>query len=616
MGATSGSFTYDGECPILGASENPSKLRVREEGTIQSVVDAADQLDWQEQAACRDYDNILFFGPDQGESEIEKQAREARAKAVVEETLSVVWPDPGVAGGDRDLGTQREARFSAWVEALDALPAGKQSLWIVEDVHWAGGDFLAFLDFAGRQPARAGRLVLATARPSVLESAPDWCEAETIIHLQRLSPASAADLVRALVGDVLPSELVERIAERSDGNPLFIEELLRTWISVGTLVEDDRAGWRLAEEANEVPLPATVQAIYGAQLDDLPPGARTAARRASVAGRSFPFAALDPLGVPDATEAVSALARRSLVSGPHPDVLSGPSYAYRHALLRDAGYASLARAERAVLHVRLAVWLEEAAGERRGQAAEVIARHYARALESAPALVDEVAPGLERAEVARLAAHWFELGAEAALELAAHETARSLLRRALELTPEDAVLDEARRRLRLGDVTWSSADMDEGAAELARALELFRRLLPDPRARSGIARAAASLGWIHNEQLAFSRGAELADEALAAIGAADDEETARLLLLRSVSVLNGTNEYESALRDAERALELVKGREPELELDARDILTRIGADSGETPIEDWREVERLAVAAGRWEGACTPGCSTTRLPAT
>lgn len=85
MGRAQGSFTYVDEWPILGASEKAlglSSLNEREEGSIQSVVDAADQLDWQEQAACRDYDNVLFFGPDQGESEIEKQAREARAKVV------------------------------------------------------------------------------------------------------------------------------------------------------------------------------------------------------------------------------------------------------------------------------------------------------------------------------------------------------------------------------------------------------------------------------------------------------------------------------------------------------------------------------------------------------
>jgi class 3 adenylate cyclase len=528
----------------------------------------------------------------------------ARADAVLEETLPVVWPDPQGGAAERDLGAQREARFAAWVEALDALAAGEASLWIVEDVHWGGADLLAFLDFAARQPTRAGRLVLATARPSLLEAAPEWCHPVSTVHLEPLSPASAGELVTALVGDALPAGLVETIAERSDGNPLFVEELLRTWIAVGTLVAHD-GGWRLAGPAAGVPLPATVQAIYGAQLDDLPPPARAAARRASVAGRRFPVAALEPLGVPDADDAVSVLARRALVSGPHSDVLAGPSYAYRHALLRDAGYASLARVERAMLHVRLAAWLEGAAGERRGQAAEVIARHYARALESTPVLAKEVAPGLDRAVAAKRAAHWFEVGAEAAVELAAHETARSLLRRALELTPEDAVLDEARRRLRLGDVTWSSADMDEGATELARALELFRQLLPDPAARSGLARAAASLGWIHNEQLAFSRGADLADEALVAIGAGEDKETARLLLLRSVSVLNGTDELERPLQDAERALELVKGRDTNLEVDARDILTRIRADREGAPIEDWREVERLAVAAGRWEVATT-----------
>src|SRR5206468_588293 len=123
---------------------------------------------------------------------------------------------------------------------------------------------------------------------------------------------------------------------------------------------------------HEVPVPATVQSIYAAQLDDLPAPARMAARRASVAGRRFPLASLPLLGVTDAGPAVEVLHRRALVGGPVPDPLLGTSYVFRHALLRDAGYASLARAERAQLHVRLARWLEEAAGERHGEVAEVI----------------------------------------------------------------------------------------------------------------------------------------------------------------------------------------------------------------------------------------------------
>jgi class 3 adenylate cyclase len=538
-------------------------------------------------------------------------AAAARAQAVVEETLSVVWPDPSGSSRDRDLGAEREGRFAAWVEALDALAAGEPSLWIVEDVHWAGGDLLAFLDFAGRQRTRAGRLVLATSRPSLLESAPEWCLAEATIHLPPLSPTSAADLVRALVEDSLPAELVARIAERSDGNPLFIEELLRTWISVGTLQETEN-GWQLTDDASSVALPPTVQAIYGAQLDDLPPNARAAARRASVAGRRFPLAALDLLGVPEAEESVSVLERRALVTGPHPDVLAGPSYAYRHALLRDAGYASLARAERALLHVRLAAWLEMAAGERRGQAAELIARHYTAAVESAPALGKEVAPGLDRTEAARLAAHWFELGAEAALELAAHETARSLLGRSLELTAADAVLDEARRRLRLGEIAATSADMDEGAAELARARELFAGVLQDgadetrERARAGYARATASLGWIYNEQVAFDRAERLAAETLAEIGDVEDPDTGRLILLRAVSILYGTDELERPLQDVRRALAIAEAAgDRELELDSLVTLTRYEVDAGQAGPEKLRSVERLSRERGRWASAAS-----------
>src|SRR5438067_602689 len=169
---------------------------------------------------------------------------------------------------------------------------------------------------------------------------------------------AAEELVRELVGEALPAELVARVAEQSAGNPLFVEELLRTWAAVGILATGE-AGWRLAARAEEVELPLTVQAIYAAQLDDLPPPARAAARRAAVAGRRFPRETLVLFEVEDPDAALDTLVRRSLVSSAEEDVLLGPSHSYRHALLRDAGYASLARAERARLHVRLADWLAE-----------------------------------------------------------------------------------------------------------------------------------------------------------------------------------------------------------------------------------------------------------------
>ena len=305
---------------------------------------------------------------------------------LLEEALPLLRPTGKTA-------SDRETRFAAWLETLDALSERERSLWVVEDVHWAGPDLLAFLAQAGT--ATGERLVVATARPSLLETAPEWCEAATLLHLSPLASAATSELVKALVGDALPTQVVEQIARRSDGNPLFVEELLRTWVSVGVLAES-ATGWRLAHAPENVPLPPTVQSIYAAQLDDLPAPARSCARRASVPGRRFPVSALDRLDVESPHEGLEILSRRALVSGPQSEPPLGPSYSYRHALLRDAGYASLARAERALLHVRFARWLEETPAEQRSRVAELIARHYASALDSAPKLATQIAPDVTR----------------------------------------------------------------------------------------------------------------------------------------------------------------------------------------------------------------------------
>ena len=186
---------------------------------------------------------------------------------------------------------------------------------------------------------------MATARPILLEDEAEWVTAAQVLHLEPIH-VGARELVHALVGGALPDELVKAVAERSGGNALFIEELLRMWASAGVLAHDT-GHWVLTAATDEVPFPPTVQAIYAGQLDDLPGGARTAVRRAAVAGRRFAVAALPVLEVDAHESALDVLGRRGLVTGPTSDPSLGPSYAYRHALLRDAGYTSLARAERA-----------------------------------------------------------------------------------------------------------------------------------------------------------------------------------------------------------------------------------------------------------------------------
>ena len=229
-----------------------------------------------------------------------------RREVVAREVDALLRPGPATTAE----AMERDARFGAWADALDALDAS--AAWIIEDVHWAGPDLLAFLDHAAQGDQR---LVIVTARPSLLDSAAEWVATGEQLELSTLPRTDASALVTALVGDALPAELVAAIAERSDGNPLFIEELLRTWISVGTLVATD-GGWRLAIEPGAVNLPPTVQAIYAAQLDDLPADARLVARRASVAGRRFPQAAMPALELEGLDDGLDVLRRRAFVAGP------------------------------------------------------------------------------------------------------------------------------------------------------------------------------------------------------------------------------------------------------------------------------------------------------------
>jgi class 3 adenylate cyclase/tetratricopeptide (TPR) repeat protein len=523
----------------------------------------------------------------------------ARAQVVADALAAVVAPVEGSTG----FGDERERLFAAWLEGLDALADEAPAVWLVEDLHWASGDLLAFLDLAGRAPASRGRLVVGTTRPTLLESAAAWCDGADVLHLEPLPQAETADLVRALVGEALPAELVERIAGRSGGNALFVEELLRAWVGSGVLVREGEGRWKLAVDAQDVALPPTVQAIYAGQLDDLPAAARTAARRASVAGRRFPFAALQPLGVEDAEEAIATLVRRALVGEATDDPTLGPSHAYRHALLRDAGYASLARGERSTLHARLADWLAALPEEALPTLAEVIARHYAAAVDSAPSLTREI-DGRPREDISEIAAGWFERAAEVAARFAAWESARTLVERSLERTGEERPLARARRLERLAEATANTVGVDEAEQHLRRSLELYREGggTAVPEARAGLASAGASLGRLLRAQTRFSEAERLASELLAEIGGPDDAAVARLLLLRSVAVLNAWDDYERADVDATRGLALVRaGDDLQLELEALQLTAQIGSERGDDTGEAWLEIEDLARRSGRWE---------------
>jgi class 3 adenylate cyclase/tetratricopeptide (TPR) repeat protein len=460
-----------------------------------------------------------------------------RAQVVASAILDLAGPDAGAGGSG-----SRDERFEAWLTAFDRLGGSAAVGWLVEDLHWAGPDTLAFLELARATPSVAGRLLVTTARPAFLERRPEWAvdaplEGRRMFELATLPPAATSDLIAALVGgDVLPRAVVDRIAAASDGNCLFVEELLRLWISAGLLVRTE-ARWTLTREASAIVVPTTVQAVYGAQLDELPADARRVVREGAVSGRRVADGWLDQLGLDHLRRALESVRARRLFDGPASDPLFGSAYLYRHALLRDAAYASLGRSDRSSLHVRFAAWLQAASTDP-DVIAELVGEHLTAALDEAPALAAS-GPGLDREGTSRDAARWLERAAERAVRAGARDHAVELFDRATgrtPATPGDAV-DLARRERRLGEATADAGSMSEGVARLRSAADRYRLVLRSPTApamrrdaRSGLATTGNALARLLHEQLLFEESAATAEAMLAEIGAADDLESAWLRL--------------------------------------------------------------------------------------
>ena len=180
-------------------------------------------------------------------------------------------------------------------------------MWVLEDLHLAGGDLLAFVSHAARG---TGRLVLLTARSEVLTRVPAaTLGADETLQLAPLEPDATATLVDALVGvGTLPPAVRAALVVSSGGNPLFLEEVLRSWTHSGALRREPQ-GWRYDGGAYPATLPTTVQAVFQGQIDSLPGAQRRLVRVGSVPGQTFPASAMPELGLRDPVSALGALSR-------------------------------------------------------------------------------------------------------------------------------------------------------------------------------------------------------------------------------------------------------------------------------------------------------------------
>jgi class 3 adenylate cyclase/tetratricopeptide (TPR) repeat protein len=331
----------------------------------------------------------------------------------------------------------RDRFQDAWVEFLEEMVTERPAVMLIEDVHWAEEQLLDLLERLIRD-TRGPLLLVATARPELLEQRPGWGARVrgTTVALEALSPEDAVRMLDELLGGTLPPGLGEVVVQRAEGNPFFVEELLATLID-RHLLERQNGSWRLAELPSDFVVPDTVQAVVAARVDLLDPAEKLALQAASVIGRIFWAGPVYEL-VQDAEPDLQVLEERDFIRRRAGSSIAGErEYAIKHALTREVAYGGLPRARRARLHAVFAQWLERT-GEGRDEYAPILAHHYAEAVR--PDDVDLAWAG-EEGELAELRGRglaWLRRAAELAIGRFEIDDGLALLHRALGLEPDEA----------------------------------------------------------------------------------------------------------------------------------------------------------------------------------
>src|SRR5438067_7852425 len=271
----------------------------------------------------------------------------------------------------------------AWPRFISAYAAAGPVILVLEDLHWAGD---RLVEMVQRLLARSTGpvLLVTTARPELRKAHPEFGEGgegTAVFALRALTmQQSTALLSEILEGSEVPDSLRRDLVATADGNPLFLEEIIRRLVDGGMLVRDG-SGWRVSGTVPAA-LPDTVLAVLGARIDALPAAHKRALQEAAVIGRVFWEAPVRRATAdPDVTSSLLALEAKGLVSvHPTSGIAGELEFIFKHALIRDVAYAGLPRVRRARAHAEAARWLAQIAGDRSEELAELIAQHYRTAL--------------------------------------------------------------------------------------------------------------------------------------------------------------------------------------------------------------------------------------------
>ncbi|MDP9275645.1 MAG: AAA family ATPase [Chloroflexota bacterium] len=501
---------------------------------------------------------------------------ELEAKAIARELAALALADADTPQSELTSDARRRELALGMTRYLEARLGSTPGTIVLEDLHWAEEPFLALLEEL-LEHLHAPLLLLCLARPDLLERRPSWGSGRTnamAIALEPLDVRETERLVRALLSDGGSDRPVDEIVERTEGNPLFVEEYVHM----------------LVDQGSRAVVPPTLHGVIAARIDATTPGVKRLLHEASVLGRDF---WLDALPTAPAGADVAEAERRGLISRRARRGPSGsPTFVFRHGLIRDVAYSSLSKAERTRVHDHYSRWLETAAGERAQEYAEIVAYHAERAF----ALAHE----LDAAGAADLGRRAFTLLSRSAAGASARgefRASRELNDRALGIGGSDVPPAELASARALGAIVKLRLDSDFAAVnELDLAIDAARSLGPSAELVRLLVWRASSVTILDD----IAESERQFEEAIAVARETGDREILAYAVWTSSEPLGLTGRLDEQAKLLEHALAEIRAVAAPYEVACLDEICVNAAARGDHARA--REVADEAIAAARATG--------------
>ncbi len=310
--------------------------------------------------------------PDQAMAKISALMPEGEESRLVTDRIAA-------AIGITETGGDTQETFWAVRKLLEHVGAEGPLLVVFDDIHWAEPTMLDLIEYVSSFSQGVSMMLLCLARRDLLDTRPSWGTGSTSMLLDPLGPEVIGKLIENLLGQAQMPEIMRRkITEAAEGNPLYVEEILRMLIDDGVLAREN-GHWRPQGDLADISIPPTISALLTARLDRLNMNEQGVIQRGAVIGREFWWGAVSELSPeslrPHVGGHLQMLVRKELVKPDQSSFAGEDAFKFGHIMIRDAAYQGMPKELRGELHERFATWLERKAGDRFREYEEILGYH-------------------------------------------------------------------------------------------------------------------------------------------------------------------------------------------------------------------------------------------------